>query len=182
MRGNRWKTSVAPAEEGAIMINESRYSTESNTEEDKEFYDKYSATGESEWSRGSTTPFEDDVVLSERHYQLGHVTYDRRSQFSKTIVKDFTGIGPLNYQRSDLKITDDVSDALYRCPDVDASDIEVNVKAGIVTLTGTVETRVEKKIAELQVEPIPGVVDIENLLVIENPKKDGLIRDFSPMP
>lgn len=164
------------------MMNESKYSRDSSTEEDKEFFDKYSPTGESEWSRGSVTPFEDDVVLSERHYQLGHTSYDRPSQFSRTIVKDFTGVGPLNYQRSDIRIFDDVSDALYRCPDVDASDIEVNVRNGIVTLSGTVASRVEKKVAEMSIEPIPGVIDIENLLVIERPRRRGLINDYSPMP
>src|SRR4051812_38905333 len=119
-------------------MNESSYSRDRNTEEDKEFFDKYSASGESEWTRGSVTPFDDDVVLSERHYHLGHTNYGVESQFSKEIKKDFTGVGPLNYRRTDERIHDDVADALYRCIELDASDIEVNVKNGIVTLEGTV--------------------------------------------
>ena len=163
-------------------MNESRYSRDRSSEEDKEFFDKYSPTGESEWSRGSTTPFEDDVVLSERHYQLGHTTYDRRSQFSRTIRKDYTGIGPLNYRRSDTRVFEDCSDALYRAPEVDASDIELEVKDCVVTLRGFVESRVQKKVAEMVLEGIPGVMDIQNYLVIENPKRRGLIMERSPVP
>lgn len=158
----------------------SRYSLDKDTEEDKEFYDKYSPTGESEWSRGSVSPFEDDVILSERHYQIGHTSYDRPSQFSRSLRKDFSGVGPLNYKRSDLRIQDDVSDALYAQPEVDASDIEVSVKDGIVTLKGTVNSRVSKKVAEISVEGLPGVVDVENLLVIERPRKKGLMMDHIP--
>jgi hypothetical protein len=163
-------------------MKESRYSRDRNTEEDKDFFDKYSPTGESEWSRGSTTPFDNDVVLSERHYQLGHTTYDRPSQFSRTIPRDYTGIGPLNYRRSDERIFEDCSDALYRAPEVDASDIEVSVKEGIVTLRGTVETRVQKKVSEMILDGLPGVKDINNLLIIENPRRKGLISDPSPLP
>ncbi|MFL5786073.1 MAG: BON domain-containing protein [Bacteriovoracaceae bacterium] len=162
-------------------MNEVRYSRDRNTEEDKEFFDKYSPTGESEWSRGSTTPFDNDVVLSERHYQLGSTSYDRRSQFSRTIKKDFTGVGPVNYKRSDERIFEDCSDALYRAPDVDASDIEVSVKDGIVTLKGYVESRVQKKVAEMVLEGLPGVMDINNLVVIENPKPTGLMVDDFPV-
>ncbi len=163
-------------------MNESRYSRDRNTEEDKDFFDKYSPTGQSEWSRGSVTPFDDDVVLSERHYQLGHSNFEGRSQFSKEIRKDYTGKGPINYRRSDERIHDDSSDALYRCAEVDASDIEVSVKEGVVTLSGTVETRLDKKVAELTVERIPGVVDVDNRLIIESPRRKGLMMDHTPVP
>ena len=163
-------------------MNESRYSRDRNTEEDKDFFDKYSPTGQSEWSRGSVTPFEDDVILSERHYQLGHTSFEGRSQFSREIRKDFTGVGPVNYRRSDERILDDCSDALYRCAEVDASDIEVSVLEGIGSLIGTVETRIEKKVAEMTVERTPGVIDVDNRLVIESPKRKGLMTGHSPVP
>lgn len=163
-------------------MNESRYSRDGGTEEDKDFFDKYSPTGQSEWSRGSVTPFEDDTVLSERHYNLGHTTYDRPSQFSRSIKKDYSGVGPANYRRSDERIYDDSSDALYKCAEVDASDIEVSVHEGIVTLKGTVESRIEKKVAEMTVERMPGVKDIDNRLVIENPRRKGLMMDHTPVP
>ncbi len=148
-------------------MNESRYAREGQTEEDKDFFDKYSATGESEWSRGSVTPFDDDVVLSERHYHTG---------------KDYSGVGPLNYQRSDERILDDVSDALYTNSELDASDVEVEVKNGIVTLKGEVETRLDKKIAEMTAERLPGVIDVENHIIIQNPKTKGLMMNHTPVP
>ena len=163
-------------------MNESQYSRDRYTEEDKDFFDKYSPTGQSEWSRGSVTPFDDDVVLSERHYHLAHSNFEGRSQFSREVHKDYTGKGPVNYKRSDIRIQDDSSDALYRCSELDASDIEVAVKEGVVILSGTVETRVDKKVAELTVERIPGVVDVDNRLVIESPKRKGLVSNFSPVP
>jgi hypothetical protein len=159
-------------------MNESRYSRDRNTEEDKDFFDKYSATGESEWSRGTMSPFEDDTVLSERHYNIGHRLLNKPSQFSRTLQKDFSGLGPSNYKRSDERIQDDSSDALYRCSEVDASDIEVSVKDGVVTLSGAVDSRIQKKVAEMTVERIPGVVDVDNRLVIE---RRGLVMD-SPVP
>lgn len=163
-------------------MNESRYSRDNYTEEDKEFFDKYSPTGQSEWSRGSVTPFDDDVVLSERHYHLGHSSFEGKSQFSRDIREDYTGKGPANYRRSDERILDDSSDALYRCAEVDASDIEVSVKDGVITLNGAVETRLDKKVAEMTVERVPGVIDVDNRLVIECPKRRGLMMDHTPVP
>jgi hypothetical protein len=148
-------------------MNDSRYAPHGKSEEDKDFFDKYSATGESEWTRGSVTPFEDDVVLRERHYHTG---------------RDYSGVGPLNYKRSDERIRDDVSDALYSSPEIDASDIEVDVKNGIVTLKGEVQSRLQKKIAEMTAERLPGVVDIDNLIIIQNPKTKGLMMSHTPVP
>jgi len=162
-------------------MNESRYSRDRQTEEDKDFFDKYSPTGQSEWSLGSVTPFDDDVVLSERHYQLGHTNF-QRSQFSRDIQKDHSGKGPVNYRRSDERVQDDCSDALYRCIELDASDIDVSVKDGVITLSGEVESRLDKKIAEMTVERIPGVVDVDNRLIIQSPKRRGLMMDHTPVP
>src|SRR5687768_14709240 len=121
------------------MIPESRYSHDQQSEEDKNYYDKYSETGESEWSRGSTVPFEEDSVLAERHYNLGSLEERYRSQFSREIRRgNHAGKGPKGYRRSDERIHDDVSDALYRCYEVDATEIEVSVKDGVVTLRGSV--------------------------------------------
>ncbi len=152
-------------------MNESRYSGDRSTEEDKDFFDKYSPSGESEWSRGSVTPFDDEIVLSERHYHVESLEQRRNN----------AGKGPANYQRSDERIHDDASNALYQCADLDASDIEVHVESGIISLKGTVEDRISKKVAEMAVERLPGVIDVENNLVIENPRKRGLMH-HSPVP
>ena len=76
----------------------------------------------------------------------------------------FTGRGPKGYQRSDERIREDVSERLERHPEVDASDIEVRVASGEVTLEGTVDDRQQKKMAEEAVESCPGVKDVHNHL------------------
>jgi len=75
-----------------------------------------------------------------------------------------SGRGPKNYRRSDERIKEDVSDRLQEDEHVDASEMEVHVKEGIVTLTGTVNSRTEKRLAEDCCENIAGVKDVLNQL------------------
>jgi hypothetical protein len=76
----------------------------------------------------------------------------------------FRGRGPKNYRRSDERILEEVSDRLTQDHDVDASEIEVTVADGQVTLTGTVNSRHQKRIAEDVAESCSGVVDVHNRL------------------
>lgn len=78
--------------------------------------------------------------------------------------EDHTGRGPKGYSRPDKSIYEDVCEALTMSPDVDASSIEVEVKEGCVYLKGTVPTRSTKRMAELEIENISGVRDVQNLL------------------
>ncbi|HYZ86711.1 MAG TPA: BON domain-containing protein [Bryobacteraceae bacterium] len=77
---------------------------------------------------------------------------------------DFRGRGPKGYQRSDDRIRDEVCECLTLDPDVDASDIEVLVVNGEVTLTGTVEDREQKRAAEEAADRVSGVRDVNNRL------------------
>ncbi|HEY1497035.1 MAG TPA: BON domain-containing protein [Candidatus Solibacter sp.] len=74
------------------------------------------------------------------------------------------GKGPKGYLRSDERIREEVCDALMRHAHIDASEIEVRVKDGEVTLTGTVDRRDEKRMAEDAVETVQGVRDVHNQL------------------
>lgn len=78
-----------------------------------------------------------------------------------------TGKGPKGYRRSDTRIYEDISEALTHHPGVDASEIEVAVKNAVVTLSGTIESRQMKKMAEECAEEIPGVLDVINELRID---------------
>ena len=53
----------------------------------------------------------------------------------------YAGRGPKGYQRSDERLKEEVCEQLTADPDVDASDVEVSVQNGEVTLEGTVHTR-----------------------------------------
>jgi len=79
----------------------------------------------------------------------------------------YAGRGPRGYTRSDERIREDVSECLMRAGQVDASDIEVDVKNGEVTLKGTVADRWQKRAAEDTVESVHGVRDIDNKLKVD---------------
>ncbi|HYG02856.1 MAG TPA: BON domain-containing protein [Chryseosolibacter sp.] len=72
------------------------------------------------------------------------------------------GKGPRNYSRSDDRIKEDVNDRLSDDPWVDASEIDVTVNNGEVTLTGTVNNRSDKRRAEDLAEAVSGVKNVEN--------------------
>lgn len=74
----------------------------------------------------------------------------------------YAGRGPRNYRRSDTRIAEDVIDALTDDPDVDASDIEVEVRDREVTLTGFVDDRRQKRRADDDALGVPGVEDVHN--------------------
>jgi hypothetical protein len=82
-------------------------------------------------------------------------------QFASTRGQ-FAGRGPKGYRRSDDRITEDVNEALSQDPDLDASDLEVKVESGAVTLTGTVTERQFKRMAEDIAEACSGVSDVHN--------------------
>lgn len=75
------------------------------------------------------------------------------------------GRGPKNYRRSDQRIVEDINDRLLESP-VDASEVAVQCKDGIVTLTGSVEDRDAKRMVEFIADSVPGVIDVNNQLVL----------------
>jgi hypothetical protein len=76
----------------------------------------------------------------------------------------FAGVGPKGYQRSDERIREAVCDRLTDHPDLDASDMTVDVQQGEVTLEGTAPDKFTKRLAEQAVEGLPGVRDEHNRL------------------
>ncbi|OAP46298.1 BON domain-containing protein [Sinorhizobium americanum] len=76
----------------------------------------------------------------------------------------FRGKGPRGYKRSDARIAEDVNDRLTEDPWLDASDIEVSVSNGEVTLGGVVSGRKDKWRAEDSAEAVSGVSHVQNNL------------------
>jgi osmotically-inducible protein OsmY len=74
------------------------------------------------------------------------------------------GKGPRGYQRTDLRIEEDINDLLMEDPYVDASEIQVKVENGDVVLTGEVEHKHIKRRVEDLVERVSGVKNLENRL------------------
>lgn len=77
-------------------------------------------------------------------------------------MESHRGKGPRNYKRSDDRLKEMVCDMLCDNPEVDASDIEVNVKDSVVILTGNVADKNSKRLAEDLASDIAGVTDVEN--------------------
>jgi osmotically-inducible protein OsmY len=75
---------------------------------------------------------------------------------------NYKGKGPKNYNRSDDRIKEDINDRLSDDPFIDATDIDVTVTNGEVTLTGSVDHRSTKRRAEDLAESISGVKQVEN--------------------
>lgn len=74
------------------------------------------------------------------------------------------GKGPRTYQRSDVRILDDVHDILLEDAYVDASEVEIDVQKGEVILTGWVEDRNMKRRVDDILGDVPGVKHLENRL------------------
>lgn len=78
----------------------------------------------------------------------------------------FRGLGPKGWVRSDQAIRDELCESLARESWLDASDIEVEVRDGEITLLGRVPNREQKRIADHIAHSIPGVRDVHNRLTL----------------
>lgn len=81
--------------------------------------------------------------------------------------REHRGRGPKGYRRSDERIKEDVNDRLSDDYYLDASDVEVVVVNTEVTLTGTVQSREEKRRAEDLADSVSGVTNVENRLRVK---------------
>jgi osmotically-inducible protein OsmY len=81
--------------------------------------------------------------------------------------REHRGRGPKGYRRSDERIKEDVSDRLGDDHYLDASDVEVVVADTEVTLTGTVNSRNDKRRAEDIADAVSGVSNVENRLRVK---------------
>jgi Flp pilus assembly secretin CpaC len=75
--------------------------------------------------------------------------------------------------RSDERIREDVNDRLTDYAYIDASDIEVTVNNGEVVLSGTVDSRYDKRLAESIAEDVTGVRNVENHIRVKRDYTTG---------
>lgn len=86
----------------------------------------------------------------------------RRRKMDSRREGQHRGRGPSGYTRSDDRIKEDVNDRLTDNSFIDASNVNVEASNGDITLTGTVESRYEKRLAEDIAEDVSGVKNVEN--------------------
>jgi osmotically-inducible protein OsmY len=80
----------------------------------------------------------------------------------------YRGKGPKGYTRSDDRIKEDVSDRFEDHYYLDASDIDLEVNDGNVVLSGSVNSRYAKRLAEDLAEQCSGVKNVENRLRVDS--------------
>lgn len=97
----------------------------------------------------------------------GEERYQRNEEFSERLESEHSGKGPKGWKRPDRLIKEDVCEALYRSSSVDASEIEVKISDGIVTLEGAVTDRPMKRMAERCLDRVKGIEDVQNRLSIK---------------
>jgi osmotically-inducible protein OsmY len=71
--------------------------------------------------------------------------------------------------RSDFDIKRDVEDELRSDPDIDATDVAIVVKDGVVTLAGFVRSFRQKRKAEEDVKRVAGVIGVANDIEVRLP-------------
>ncbi|HET6339371.1 MAG TPA: BON domain-containing protein, partial [Polyangiales bacterium] len=113
----------------------------------------------SSWSRGPERGYPEPGL-----YDQGRLAQNEygRSQFQRR-----TGVGPKGYKRSDERIREDVCDRLGHDWELDASEVEVTVANGEVTLTGTINDREQKFRVEHLADHVSGVNEVHNQLRVK---------------
>ena len=99
---------------------------------------------------------------------------ERQGQESK-----FRGKGPKGYKRSDERIQEEINDMLTDEGALDASEIEVRVENGEVTLSGTVTQKRDKRLAEEIAESISGVSNVANHLRVNKESTSESEKTFT---
>ena len=120
-------------------------------------YDRDRYQGEGREGRGWWDRASDEVAS-----WFGDEDAERRRRMDDQ--RQHRGRGPKGYKRSDERIREDVNDRLSDDYYLDASDVEVSVSNTEVTLTGTVNSRSDKRRAEDLAERVSGVSNVENRL------------------
>jgi osmotically-inducible protein OsmY len=75
---------------------------------------------------------------------------------------------------ADERIQQECQETLFRCQQLDATDIHVTVVNGIVELSGHAENQFAMKKAETSLQNIKGIIDIHNNLELRQVAKEHL--------
>jgi len=111
--------------------------------------------------------------------RLGEQSLNPRSIKGYTNDYSHTGRGPKGFQRTDERIREEAHEWLTRHPEIDATDVEIEVKDGEVTLTGIVDSRCSKRLAEDLVENIFGVKQVHNQIRVNKTESGFFLNNES---
>lgn len=142
-------------------------------DQDRSAYDSGQRGGEGRSSFGGSSSGSSSGSFGGSSGQYGSGSF--QTPFGGGSRGQFSGKGPKNYSRSDERIAEDINERLYHDPDIDASEVDVQVQDGKVTLEGSVEQRSIKHRIEDLCEACSGVKDVDNRLRVS--KRDGSSDD-----
>jgi len=97
---------------------------------------------------------------------------DEEAERRTRLERPYQGRGPKGYRRSDDRIREDVNDRLSEGY-LDATEVEVSVSSGEVVLSGTVDSRADKRRAEAIAENVSGVTNVENRIRVRDRQQSG---------
>lgn len=127
--------------------------------------------GTSTWRGQSSDDKDSSYSWGQKHPSSG------RGDNTFHSTQSFYGKGPKGYKRSDERIREDVSEALYHDHSIDASEIDIKVESGEVTLSGTVSSRQMKRLAEDCTEKVSGVSDVRNEIKVQSGSSSDMPAD-----
>ncbi|MEE1657966.1 BON domain-containing protein [Microvirga sp. CF3062] len=162
------------------------FDTDRRHDPDRLGQDRYGRdrSGQESFGRGSRDYHEERGLFEragdEVRSWFGDDDAERRRDRDMRESGQHRGRGPKGYQRSDARILEDVNDRLTEDPHVDASEIDVRVENREVTLTGTVNSRFEKRHAEDIAESVSGVTHVQNNLRIQQAADAGIAGTMMP--
>jgi osmotically-inducible protein OsmY len=171
-----------PANAAERMWDRSRESTRDVTDRDRDGRRGIAEWNDNDrpWDRSRPSAFGTSAVRSRDESWATDRSYGDRNTYTPTdpyggsrwnqpspVTGQYAGRGPRGYKRGDERIREDVCDRLTDDPRIDASDLDVEVKDGEVTLAGSVRSREEKRVAEDLIERISGVRDVNNNLKVK---------------
>lgn len=122
------------------------------------------ARGISSYVPGTNHPYADREAherYNREHFP--HGTYDATGQWrgnGPRLAGPHRGKGPKNFTRSDERLKEHVNELLMEHDEIDATHVDVEVKNGEVSVTGTVEDRQQRRAIEDLVECMAGVKDV----------------------
>jgi osmotically-inducible protein OsmY len=135
---------------------------------DRNSYDPYWTSDQENEYRGGRDRHWWNRAADEVASWFGDEEAERRRQMDARRPGNFRGLGPKGYTRTDDRIKEDVNDRLTDDYALDASDVDVQVDDGDIVLSGTVESRYEKRRAEDLAESVSGVGNVENRIRVKD--------------
>lgn len=129
------------------------------------FYHNNAGNYDMEHAQNGAGNFDNNRTGNSRYENFSNKSFaegDFRNSEPSSQRSGYYGKGPKGWKRSDERIREEVCEVLYRDQHIDATNIEVAVNEGVVTLSGTIESRWSKRHAEQRIEHLSGVEDVRN--------------------